>query len=160
MSMIKISHFALPQKVVALTLCLVFAVVLFSCKEEEEECNIEKTNARFYGKWKLEYIEFRYSGWENPFIYFNDSDIVFEFKPNNILTVTGKDERLFDYFLLEEGDVSWRLDDKMDDGNVFNDCFMIEMGPYKMRDYFSISPKTLILHTLVTSGKVTKFIKI
>ena len=76
-----------------LTFLAVFFILLSYNSDDDNTDNspqIIEPEVRILGEWKLIYI-FRVSSPPNEFDYSND-EIVFEFKSNNTLTVTGNDD--------------------------------------------------------------------
>ena len=59
---------------------------LISCKKEKNNM-IEVCPSPVLGKWKLEFV---YAGFQTPNVYYSQYDVVYEFKENNVLVVSGK----------------------------------------------------------------------
>ena len=101
------------QKGRVVVLCVVLAGLFSSCAQKEN--NTEPTS--IIGKWKL--VKFDYRPMTSPpspkdsFDY-SQNNVVYEFKSNNILTVSGKTDDI-DYRGLEIGDHSYEMNYNLKD---------------------------------------------
>ena len=85
-----------------MALLLIFSGIFSSCTKEENE-----DTSSISGQWKL--LEVYYWDWEPISIDYSQNDIIYDFKENNVLAVSGKMDNINDYRGHKKGNYSYKL---------------------------------------------------